>query len=103
MHRYGVVNKARDRFATGDHQVVSLFQTAVKAPAHQQRPTQHHRNKPAHAVPAVLMPEHAAERPGDAGAQIVAEKIQRGRLAFGATGARADPAAGDRVGGEEAR
>lgn len=49
----------------------------MQARAHQQRRAQHQRDKPAHAVPAVVMPEHAAEGPGDAGAQVIAEQIQR--------------------------
>jgi hypothetical protein len=56
--------------------IVWLFQTPVKATPHQQRHTQHQRNKSAHAVPAVVMPEHTAERPGDTGSQIIAEQVQ---------------------------
>ena len=34
-------------------------------------------DKRADAVPAGAGPEHAAERPGDAGTQVVAEEIKR--------------------------
>ena len=79
------------------------MQTFMQTGANQQRGAQHQRNKPTHAVPAVVMPEHAAERPGNTGTEIVAKQIKRRRLTFGPTGAWAYPTAGDRVGGEESR
>ena len=53
-----------------------LSQAAVQVSAHQQRGAEHHGDKTAHAVPAVVMPEYPAERTGDAGAKVVAEQIQ---------------------------
>ena len=69
--------------------------------AGQQRADQQQGNKSPHAIPAVFMPEHAAERPGKARTEIVAKEIQRRRLTSGATRAWANPAAGDRVRGKE--
>lgn len=53
-----------------------LMQSFMQARAHQQRSAQHQRDKSAHAVPAVVVPEHPAERTGYAGTKIVTEQIQ---------------------------
>ena len=52
------------------------MQTMVQTCADQQRQHQHQGDKSAHAVPAVAVPEYAAERTGNTGSQIIAEQIQ---------------------------
>ena len=52
-----------------------LMQSFMQARAHQQCRAQHQRDKSAHAVPAVVMPEHPAESPGNAGTEIVTEPV----------------------------
>ena len=48
------------------------------------------------------MPEQATDGAGEAGADVVAEEVERRGLPLGTAGARANPAAGHRVGGKEA-
>lgn len=48
----------------------------VQTRTDQQRQHQHQGDKSAHAVPAIAVPEHTAQRTGNTGSQIIAEQIQ---------------------------
>ena len=56
-----------------------------------------------HARPAIGGPSESAHRADDAGAEIVAEEVERRSLRAAGRRAASDPAAGDRMCTEEAK
>ena len=69
---------------------------------YQQRANQQSDDERANPVPPGKVPEKPTRRPGNARPDVIAEQVQRRRLPLGFHCAAADPAAGDRVGAEEA-